>query len=222
VLALSTRRTATAGVLAGAAIATKLYPALILPSMLRRRPLVVVGAAIGTVALSYVPHVAAVGAKVIGYLPGYLREERYANGQRFLLIPAGRASTALAVLVLLAVAAWVARRSDPDRPEATAVVLAGAAILVATPSFGWYCGLLLALIVLSGQIAWLPVALAPGLWYLVHGDLGAPVWAGRLIFGSVLVLTLAGLAATRRPHRTPVLRGEEQRDGNGVLTAPRT
>lgn len=215
VLALTARRAATAGVLTGAAVATKLYPALILPSLLRRRPLVVVAAAVGTVAVSYLPHVAAVGAKVIGYLPGYLREEHYASGQRFLLLPVGASSTALAVLVLAVVAAGVVRRTDPDRPEASAVVMAGAAILVTTPAYGWYSGLLLALIVLSGQPAWLPVTLAPGLWYLVHGDLGAPTWAGRLIFAGALVLTVAAWAVRRRV--TPVLQGEERRADDGVL-----
>jgi alpha-1,2-mannosyltransferase len=221
VLALTVRRAATAGVLIGAAIATKLYPALILPSLLRRRPLVVVGAAIATVAVSYLPHVAAVGPKVIGYLPGYLREEHYATGQRFLLLPVGRASTALAALVVVVVAAAVVRRTDPDCPENTAVVMAGAAILVTTPSYGWYSGLLLALIVLSGELVWLPVVLAPGLWYLVEGDLAAHRSVGRLIFAAALVLTLAGLATTRTV-RTPVLQGEERRADDGVLTAPRT
>ena len=207
VLALTSRRATTAGALAGAAIATKLYPALILPSLLKRRPLVLVGAAAATVAVSYVPHVLAVGAKVIGYLPGYLREERYTSGQRFLLLPIGTFATVVAGLVDIAVATWVARHSDPDRPEDTAVVLAGAAILVTTPSYGWYCGLLLALIALSGEVAWLPVAVAPGLWYLMRADVDAPTWSGRLIFAAALALTLAGLSvrrAGRERHRRGV------------------
>ena len=43
-------------------------------------------AAAGLVALSYLPHVLAVGSAVIGYLPGYLKEEDYTNGGRFLLL----------------------------------------------------------------------------------------------------------------------------------------
>ncbi|HEY3714616.1 MAG TPA: glycosyltransferase 87 family protein [Jatrophihabitantaceae bacterium] len=198
--AQSSRRPAKAGLLAGAAIATKLYPALILPALVRRRPVVVAAVAVATVAISYVPHVLAVGAKVIGYLPGYLREEHYTSGQRFLLLQPvlpSRVATAAAVLALAAVAAWVVRRSDPDRPEDTAVVMAGAAILVTTPSYGWYCGLLLALIALSGEVAWLPVTLAPGLWYLVRGDVDAPVWVGRVIFAAALGLTLVGLSVRR-------------------------
>ncbi|MEP7179293.1 MAG: glycosyltransferase 87 family protein, partial [Pseudonocardiales bacterium] len=156
-----TRRSLGAGLLLGAAIATKLYPAVVLPALLRRRPGVVVGAALGLVALSYLPHVLAVGTNVLGYLPGYLREEQYTSGGRFLLLgavlPHGL-DTVAGVLVLGAVAWWAARRSDPDAPEHTAVVLMGATLLVTTPVYGWYAGLLLALVALSGALEWLPVA----------------------------------------------------------------
>jgi hypothetical protein len=228
VLAMTTRRATTAGALAGAAIATKLYPALILPSLLRRRPVVTVSAAIGFVAISYVPHVLAVGAEVIGYLPGYLREEHYTSGQRFLLLPPGRAATVAAAIVAVTVAAWVLRRTDPERPENTAVVLAGTAILVTTPSYGWYCGLLLALVVMSGDLAWLPVTLAPGLWYLMRGDLVAPPWAGRAVFAAALALTSAGLVAGRasihsgEPARPPALQDEEAASGRRALPVSRT
>lgn len=39
----------------------------------------------GVVVVAYLPHVAAVGAGVVGYLPGYLREERYDQGGRYLV-----------------------------------------------------------------------------------------------------------------------------------------
>ena len=98
-------RPALAGGLLGAAIATKLYPALLLPALLRRHPVRVVVAASAWSALSYLPHVLAVGTGVIGYLPGYLKEEDYTNGGRFLLLAKlvpHPALTAAAVLVLLA------------------------------------------------------------------------------------------------------------------------
>ena len=46
------------------------------------------------VAVGYLPHVLGVGTKVLGYLPGYLREEDYDAGGRYLLagllgLPAG-------------------------------------------------------------------------------------------------------------------------------------
>ena len=42
-------------------------------------------AAAAVVVAGYLPHVLAVGVKVLGYLPGYLREENYDSGGRYLL-----------------------------------------------------------------------------------------------------------------------------------------
>ena len=69
-----------AGALIGAAVAVKLSPALLLPAVIRRRPLAVGATAAAVVGLSYLPHVLAVGRGVLGYLPGYLCEEQYAQG----------------------------------------------------------------------------------------------------------------------------------------------
>ncbi|MFL6162911.1 MAG: glycosyltransferase 87 family protein [Jatrophihabitantaceae bacterium] len=166
------RRPALAGGLLGAAVATKLYPALVLPALLRRHPVRVVGAAVGVVLVSYLPHVLAVGTRVVGYLPGYLKEEDYTSGGRFLLLarvlPHGLLTPA-AVLLLLAVAAWAARWADPDRPEQAAVVLVGTGLLVATPSYSWYAAELLVLVAMTGWLEWLPLVLAPTI-----ANLGAP------------------------------------------------
>ena len=203
VLALTSeasRRSGPAGVLAGAAIATKLYPLLVLPSLLRRRPVLAGTAALATVALSYLPHVAVVGTKVIGYLPGYLRDERYTSGSRFLLLEPVLphvVAVAAAVIALALAAIWTTRRTDPARPEDTAVVMVGVAMLVTTPAQGWYSGVLLALIGMSGAVEWLPVALVPGLVYLVDGNFAVSLAAGQLLYAATLVVTLSWLAAAR-------------------------
>ena len=206
--------------LIGAAIATKLYPALVLPSMLRRRPLAVLGGAAGLVALSYVPHVLAVGTQVIGYLPGYLREEQYVSGGRLLLL--GQLvphplDTLLGSLILGAVAGWAWRRSDPDRPEDSAVVVVGVAFLVTTPNYSWYAALLVALVALSGAIEWLPVAFASTATYLsgaIAPHSHVPNWSYLVAAG----LTGVGLLARRRtalrgpapaPQPLPATYGEE-------------
>ena len=114
------RRSGLAGLLVGAAIATKIYPGLVLVSLLRRRPVPVLGCAAGLVALSYLPHVLAIGPDVLGYLPGYLKEERYTSGGRFLLLQPWLPDplvTPAAVLLLAVAALWVYRRTDPDAPE---------------------------------------------------------------------------------------------------------
>lgn len=158
------RRPGLAGLALGAAIATKLYPGLLLPSLLRRRPVLTVVAAVGLIAVSYLPHVLAVGPDVLGYLPGYLKEESYLDGRRFfllgLLFPVNWLTPA-AVLVMAAVAAWAVVRTDPDRPELTAVVVVGIAFLVSTPAYSWYTVLLLALVAMTGALEWLPVVVAP-------------------------------------------------------------
>ena len=55
------RRPLVTGAWLGAAIVTKLYPVLLLPSVVRRRPLVVLGAMVAVIGASYLPHVLAVG-----------------------------------------------------------------------------------------------------------------------------------------------------------------
>ncbi|MEP7020120.1 MAG: glycosyltransferase family 87 protein [Pseudonocardiales bacterium] len=202
------RRSGLAGLLIGAAIATKLYPAVVLPALLRRRPGVVLGAALALVAVSYLPHVMAVGTAVIGYLPGYLREEQYTSGERLLLLGSGLphpVDTVVGLLLLALVAWFVWRRADPDAPEDTAVVLMGVALLIGTPAYGWYAGLLLALVVMSGAFEWLPVALAPTLVYLVRMDFGPSPDIGRAIYAVAAALTLISfLVRTRLPGRRTV------------------
>ena len=184
------------GVLIGAAIATKLYPGLVLVSLLRRRPLLMLALSLGFVALTYVPHVIAVGSSVIGYLPGYLHEEGYSTGNHILLL--GQVlphplDTVVGVLVVAATATWAWRCTDHAVPENTAAVLMAIALLVATPRYGWYAALLVALIVMSRRIEWIPVALASSFVYLEHGTPSGPS-----IYAIAAALSLLGLALRHR------------------------
>ena len=194
------QRAKLAGVLAGAAIATKIYPVLVVPSLLRRRPGAVLVAVLVAVAASYLPHVLAVGTKVLGYLPSYLHDEQYASGHRFLLLEPVLprfATTAVALLVLAGAAGWAAQRTDPSRPEDTAVMTAGVALLVTTPDQGWYAALLLALVAMSGAIEWLPVALVAGIAYLVRGAFDASPEVSRAMYAAALLATLAAVSVRR-------------------------
>ncbi|HEY4463167.1 MAG TPA: glycosyltransferase family 87 protein [Streptosporangiaceae bacterium] len=155
------RGAVTGGVLLGLAIATKMTPVLVGPAVLRRRWRDVVLATGGAVAVVYVPHVLAVGSKVVGFLPGYLQENGYNSGVRFGLIGllvSGRLATVIAVLVLAGTALAVLRFSDPDRPWRGAVVMTGTALAVTTPSYQWYAILLVMLVVLDGHPEWLAFA----------------------------------------------------------------
>jgi hypothetical protein len=198
------RRPGWAGALLGAAVATKLYPALVLPALLRRQPLRVIGAAAGVVALSYLPHVLAVGTRVVGYLPGYLREENYTSGGRFLLLARVLPHSLLtlaALTILLVVAAWAARRAEPDRPERAALLLVGAGLLIATPSYSWYAVELLVLVAMTGWLEWLPLAIAPTVANLGASSFGDGVAFRTSCYALALLAAIAGTVLRQRAGR---------------------
>jgi Glycosyltransferase family 87 len=210
-------RLGTAGGWIGAAISTKLYPALLLPSLLRRRPWVVLGTAAAVVGVTYLPHVAVVGRGVLGFLPGYLKEDGYSTGRGYRLIglilppvPAG----VVAVLAVLAAMVWAARRTDPDHPDATALVVVGVALLAATPSLPWYGLLLLALAARVGRPEWLGVVAAGTVSYLGAGAGAELTVVGAAAYGSGLLVLVVGTwwrvsraGATRATPAQPVPAG---------------
>ncbi|CAJ60289.1 glycosyltransferase 87 family protein [Frankia alni] len=217
-------RAAAAGALLGAAVAVKLYPALLLPAAARRRPVALVGAAAGVVGLAYLPHLLAVGTGVLGFLPQYLDVEGYGQGARFLLLVGvlhlgGSAAKAVAVAVLAAVtvAVW---RTDPDRvpPERAALWTVGAAFLVATPVQPWYGVLLAALAVVAGRLEWLAVAAAAHPVYLsLFTDLPGDAWTLRVT--SYAMAAAIVLAATGLRHRLTVPGRQVDRDAEPTLLA---
>ncbi|HEX9358540.1 MAG TPA: glycosyltransferase 87 family protein [Streptosporangiaceae bacterium] len=157
------RRPMAGGALLALAIWTKVTPVLIVPAVLRRRrPAAVITAGVAATVIVYLPHVLAVGSGVIGFLPGYLQQEGYANGSRFLLLGMlvpGKWGFAAAFAVLATVALAVLLRGDPDRPWRGAVVLTGVALAVATPPFPWYAMLLVLLVAFDGRVEWLGLAM---------------------------------------------------------------
>jgi hypothetical protein len=166
-------RTVAGGVLFGLAVATKMTPVLAGPALLRRRWITVVASAVSAFTIVYIPHLIAVGSKVIGFLPGYLQQEGYDNGTRFGiigLVAGGRAAIAIAVLVLGVTGLLVLRFADPDRPWRGAVVMTAAALAVATPHYQWYALLLVMLVALDGRPEWL--AFAAGGYYATEPSMG--------------------------------------------------
>jgi hypothetical protein len=197
------RRSLAGGALLGLAITVKLTPALLLPAVARRRTAVVLSA-LTAAAAAYLPYLLAAGGGVIGFLPGYLRQEGYDDGSRFALIGwlvPGRWALAAAVAVLAAVALLVARRAEPDRPWRGALVMTGAALAVATPSYPWYALPLVMLTALDGRGEWLALAAAR---YLASRHPLAPViltgmWPQRIGYG--LALAVIGAAWLARRYR---------------------
>jgi len=162
-------RDVATGLLIGAAALVKLYPAIALVGLVGARRLWraralwrAAGASVALMIVAYAPHVARVGAKVLGYLPGYLGEEHYRGGTRYLIAgafhtPAGMAGAVSATAVVVAVS-WAWWRCWP---AADAVALAlGALLLAASPVQPWYALALLAVATVAARPAWAAVTLA--------------------------------------------------------------
>lgn len=204
------RREVVAGALVGLATLVKLYPALLVPALAagspgRRLPALarLGGGAAAVVVAGYLPHVLQVGTKVVGFLPGYLREEKYDSGGRYLVagaagIPAELAG-ALAVLALAAAVVWVWTR----RPAAPvgAAVLVGTLLLAASPAQPWYAVTLLAVATLAVEPIW-AVVVAPAYPYFFAVILSDPhrVGIGQVAYG-LAAGAVAGAALLRGYRR---------------------
>jgi hypothetical protein len=188
------RRDIGFGLLIGAAILVKLYPAILLLALVGARPgrrlppLVRAGtAAAALVGLAYLPHVLAVGPKVLGYLPGYLKEEHYEGGGRFLVAAAlhvpAHLGAAVSVAAVAAVAAWVFVRRPPVAVAGAALL--GVLFLATSPVQPWYATSVLALATAAARPRWALLTLAgyPYFFAVILADRHA-VGIGELCYGA--------------------------------------
>jgi hypothetical protein len=203
-LALRGARPVLAGVLIGMATMVKLYPGAALIGGWRQGRWRMVAGAAGVCVLTYLPHVLAVGARIVGYLPGYLREEHYGSGGRFLLVgvlPLAGPITAGLSLALVLVGAALVVRAHVEPVRATAILLT-IALLVATPVQPWYAVVVAALGVLVGT-PWLAVVglLAEPYYAAVILDAPHQVAIGRICYGlATLILVITWRRRARRPE----------------------
>jgi hypothetical protein len=213
------RRRGLAGAALAAATLTKLYPAVLLPALCRRRewrtPLVFAAA----IVLGYLPYLG-VGRKVLGFLPGYAGEEGFTGaGHGFYLLdllqklPPLRGlpavvylATACAVLVVLALATLVAR-TQRDGDFAGAALLAGAFILLLSPHYPWYFAWLILFVCFTPYLSLLWLTNIVFVLYLV--EVGSPLMqqgyrflVDSVVYGPFAVLALIDLRRVRA-----VLRG---------------
>jgi hypothetical protein len=195
------RRELAAGALIGVAALVKLYPALLVLAVVaampgrRGRALLRIGGAASAVAVGgYLPHVLRVGTKVIGFLPGYLREEHYDGAGRYLVagalrVPGGVAGGVSGLALVAALAwAWVRR---PSAPVGAAVIM-GTLLLAVSPVQPWYAVTVLAFATLAVEPQWAAVVAAAYPYFfaviLLHPQ---RVGIGQLAYG----LAAAGVSA---------------------------
>ncbi|MFG1708611.1 hypothetical protein ACFLIM_35965 [Nonomuraea sp. M3C6] len=214
VLAFGTVR--TRGALLGAAVAAKLLPATALLGALSgaladgvawRRVLRLSVPAVLVVGLAYLPYVLASQAPVVGYLLGYIQEERYeapADGNRYvvlrLVMPDSWAPYA-AILLLALVVLRVLRHGDPERPWHGALVISGSLLLLFTPGYSWYALLVVALAVMDGRAEWLGVGLAGAMAYIA-GPTAHPSPAMPFYAAAALAVLIGW--AVRRPREAGI------------------
>ncbi|HEX5301268.1 MAG TPA: glycosyltransferase 87 family protein [Streptosporangiaceae bacterium] len=215
-------RTALGGVLLGLAIATKMTPALVVPAVLRRRWVTVAVSAGSAFVAVYIPHVLRVGAKVIGFLPGYLQQENYTSGTRYGIVGlfvTGPLASVMAVLILAAIALAVLEFGDPGRPWHGAIYMTAGALAVTTPHYQWYSLLLVMLVALDGRPEWL--AFAAGGYYAAEADMGrfTPPWrlVNAIAYGVPLVVVAIGWLVRRELARRAMARTAASAAGTAPL-----
>ncbi|MGP3690967.1 glycosyltransferase 87 family protein [Streptomyces sp. IBSNAI002] len=208
-LGIVTRHPSAGGALLGAAAATKLLPALVLPGALSgvrrlRDAATVLLPAAAVAAAVYLPYTLMSKGSVLGYLGGYLEEEGYddtASGtNRYallrLLLPDSLILPVLAV-ALLAVAWHVVRHGDRERPWAGALLITGTTFLLLTPGYSWYALLLVALVALDGRWEWLGVQAAGAATYLIGRTFDGRYTVGTTAYAMAAAAVLAGWALRR-------------------------
>jgi alpha-1,6-mannosyltransferase len=191
--------------LAGATL-LKFYPAVLLPAVYRRwewrLPIAFLVAAV----LGYLPFMGA-GWGVLGFLPGYTREEGFtANGVGFFLwnvlqtFPPFTGLPALfyiagAATILIALAGAIAFAHDPRTDQfAGAALLAGAFMFLLSPHYPWYFAWLIIFPCFAPYVSLLWLTNAALLLYLVQ--VGTPLMREgyRLLVESVIYGPFAVLA----------------------------
>ncbi|MGW1198683.1 glycosyltransferase 87 family protein [Streptomyces sp. NPDC002536] len=217
VAALGTASGACRGALLGVATAVKLLPVLSFPGALSgvlapgdhsrerlREAVRALLAAVVVVVLVCLPHLFVSGSAIIGYLPGYLREEGYEQGDggRFallrLVLPDAWADPAAVVLIALT-ALYVLRCGDPGRPWHGALLVTGTALLLASPPYYWYALLVVALVAMGGRAEWLAVVAAGTVLYVGNALRWDAVEASA--YGPAAVVVSAGALLRSRTAR---------------------
>ena len=141
---------------------------------------------------------------MLGYLPGYLRENGYDSGERYLLVPLpAQAAPAAVVLGLVALVAWGALRpvpADLAAVAARAAAVLGGAFLLLTPGNAWYCTLLVACAVVGRRPEWLLVVVAGWTVYF-RAVLDDPSPWPRVSYAVAALAVLVAAAVRSRARR---------------------
>lgn len=214
VTALLLGRRVLGAVLTACAVLTKPYAFAVLPAFWRpfewRAPLLV----LVVVAALYAPYLG-VGTEVIGFVPGYLREEGFVAGGGFWPVALARylggdlpglveIHLGLAAIVFSAMVLRILRRPaiyEPDRQIRDVAGLLVLGLFALSPNYPWYYLPLVPFVVLTGGgVVWTITLLAPVLHVEWPGSEDPAtrflVWKS-VLNGGFIAVALAGFALRR-------------------------
>ncbi len=201
-LILARRHVLWAAALVAFAGLIKLYPLVLLPAIVQRRRVTATVVVVSLFVVAYLPYVINVGSGVGGYLHGYLHQEGYGSGTRFILLRlvglSGHAASAVAVVIALTVIvlALFHRLGPPDQ---AALLVFVTVLFVATPGEPWYDLLLVALVAVTGAWQWLGILVGDYLGYLTSELGGHRIELLLPVYGAALLLGV-GVTLLRRPQ----------------------
>lgn len=217
---LSRRPILTGAALAAAAL-IKYYALVAAPALLTgnwRRDLKFGAGFLGSTLIAYVPYIS-VGKRVLGFLPGYVKEEGFASGGRFYILDrlgeyahkfgwqlpqlfvghhlnAAHVYDLALVLVMGGLAIWVWRK-PVDQPQEIArrvLLLFMTLLVLSTPSYPWYALLPLSLLPFAGRRLFGLTFYATGtalLLYLQWWLPGMPHWPLKVVYGGGFLILAA-------------------------------
>lgn len=217
-LATERRSPILAGVALGAGALVKYFHVVTGPALYKRWDWRLPLAFVVTVAVLYLPYIGA-GAKVFGFLGGYMSEEGLDRGSgifwwqligAFVSLPQQAFSFYLgaAALVMAVLALVVVMRRRPDADLAGAMLLAVAFTLLVAPHYAWYFAWLVPFLCFYPVVGVIYLTCAVSLLYFAHWP--PTLWESLPIYVPCVLILVAEFALRRRrkaeePHADAAL-----------------
>jgi alpha-1,6-mannosyltransferase len=217
-LASERRHSMLAGVALAISVLVKYFPLAAGPAVYRRWDWRLPLAFVASLGLLYLPYIAA-GSKVLGYLPGYVTEEKLDQSSGFFLLqlltgqsPTGRQAPILyllaAAIVFAALALFIVLRTrEPHADLAGATLLAVVFTILVSPHYAWYFAWLVPFLCFYPLVGLFYLTCAAGYLYFTHWP--PTISEGLVIYGPAIFLFLAELGLRR-------LRKQEKHHGDPV------
>jgi hypothetical protein len=194
----------SASVAVGAAGLVKLYPLVFFLTVVQRKRIRGAVVIVAMFAVAYLPHVAAVGRGVTGFLSTYIHQQGYVGGRRYQLLHLiglhGHVAVGFAfVVVVVVLVLALARRLGS--PAQASMVLFAVVLFIATPGEPWEDLSLVALAAMVGTWRWLTVVAAEQAGYVIFIFGGFAAADAPRGYGVALLASVVARAGRRRSRR---------------------